>query len=178
MINHVPKYVNFVNRVGDEAPMPGMCAIGGEFETVATQDIFANKNVIIFALPGAFTPTCSSQQLPGYERLYNEFKKQGVDEVYCISVNDGFVMNAWKKELGLENVKMLSDGNGQFTDQMGMLVKKTNLGFGYRSWRYSAYVENGAIVKMFEERGKQDNCPDDPYEVSGPENMLNFLENR
>lgn len=137
---------------------------------------FDGKRVVVFSLPGAFTPTCSNYQLPAYDDRYQEFKDLGIDEVYCISVNDGFVMNAWAEYLGVENVKLLPDGNGDFTRAMGMQVEKANLGFGYRSWRYAMVVNNGEIEQMFEEPGKVGNCPDDPYTVSNPETVLNYLK--
>ena len=123
-------------------------------------------------MPGAFTPTCSTYQLPGFEKLYDDFKELGVDDIYCMSVNDSFVMNAWGKVHEINKVKMIPDGSGEFTRQMGMLVKKDNLGFGYRSWRYAIMVNNGFIRKMWEEKGKMDNCSDDPYEESAPLNIL------
>ena len=137
-----------------------------------SKDLFAGKNVIIFGLPGAFTPTCSNEQLPGYEGLYNEFMEAGIDEVWCTSVNDAFSMFQWAKNLGIENVKMLPDGNGHFAEGLGMLVDKTNLGFGKRSWRYSMLVQDMRITKMFEERGFCNNCPTDPFEVSDAQTML------
>lgn len=145
---------------------------------VSTDEIFKGKKIVLFALPGAFTPTCSSQHLPGYEAFYDEFKKLGVDEVICLSVNDAFVMNAWKDDQKVEKVKLLPDGSTEFTKGMNMLVKKDDLGFGERSWRYSMYVEDGEIKKIFIEPGLRDNCPDDPFEVSGVETMLEYLQAR
>lgn len=145
---------------------------------LVTDQIFKDKRIVLFALPGAFTPTCSSQHLPGYEARYDEFKKLGIDEVICLSVNDAFVMNAWKEDQGVKKVMMLPDGSGEFTRVMGMLVKKDNLGFGERSWRYSMYVEDSQIKKIFIEPGLSDNCKDDPYEVSGPEMMIEYLKSR
>lgn len=147
----------------------------GEFVTKTTEDLFAGKKVIIFGLPGAFTPTCSSFQLPGYEENFEKFKAYGVEEIYCISVNDPFVMNAWSNDQGIEKVKMIPDGNGDFTDGMEMLVEKANLGFGFRSWRYSALVDNKQIFKLFEEDGIDDNIETDPYAVSDPHTMLHYL---
>jgi thioredoxin-dependent peroxiredoxin len=147
-------------------------------EDITTDELFSEKKIVIFALPGAFTPTCTSQHLPGYEKLYDQFKELGIDEVVCISVNDPFVMHAWKHDLKITNVKFLADGNGEFSKQMNMLVSKENLGFGNRSWRYSAYIDNKKIEKMFVEPGICDNCPDDPFEVSGAEDMLGYLKNR
>ncbi|MEX2013901.1 MAG: peroxiredoxin [Parcubacteria group bacterium] len=143
---------------------------------VPSDEIFKGQKVILFALPGAFTPTCSSEHLPGYEKHYEEFKKLGVDEVICLSVNDAFVMNAWKEDQKIEKVKLLPDGSGEFTKGMGMLVEKKDLGFGLRSWRYSMYAEDGEIKKIFIEPGFMDNCPDDPYEVSDPKTMLEYLK--
>ena len=140
-----------------------------------TDDIFENKKVAVFSLPGAFTPTCSEYQLPAYEGAHEELTKY-VDDVYCISVNDAFVMNAWGKQQGIEKVKMIPDGSGEFTRQMGMLVKKDNLGFGMRSWRYAAIVNNGTVEKMFEEPGFNNfSDDDDPYIESTPENVKNYL---
>lgn len=149
----------------------------GEFVTVPSRKLFEGKRVVIFSLPGAFTPTCSNFQLPGFELNYNRFKELDIDDVYCITVNDAFVTNAWAKEQGVQNVKMVSDGNGEFTDGMGMLVEKYNLGFAMRSWRYAAVVNNGAIEWLAEEPGKVDNCEDDPYGETSPESVLNYLSN-
>lgn len=146
-----------------------------EFVKKSTSDLFSGKRVVVFSLPGAFTPTCSTYQLPGYDEKYGEFKELGIDEIYCVSVNDGFVMNAWGKELGIENVKLIPDGNGEFTHAMGMSVAKTNLGFGFRSWRYAMVVKDGEIEMLFEEPGKIGNCPIDPYEVSDPDTVLAYL---
>lgn len=141
-----------------------------------TQDIFGGKRVVVFSLPGAFTPTCSSTHLPRYEELYEEIKAQGVDGVICLSVNDAFVMFQWGKHQGAKNVFLLPDGNGEFTRKMGMLVDKSNLGFGMRSWRYSMVVNDGKIEKMFIEADYGDNCPTDPFEVSDADTMLAYLK--
>lgn len=148
-----------------------------EWKDLSTDELFKGKKVVVFALPGAFTPTCSSTHLPGFEKHYDEFKQLGIDEVVCLSVNDAFVMYKWGKDLGIEKVFLLPDGNGAFTRDMGMLVKKDNLGFGDRSWRYSMLVDNGKIKKMFVESGFEDNCVTDPFEVSDAETMLNYLKN-
>ena len=121
----------------------------GEFVTRTSAEIFSGKRVVIFSLPGAFTPTCSAYQLPGFEEKYDEFAALGIDEIYCISVNDGFVMNAWAKDQGIEKVKLIPDGNAYFTRGMGQLVRKANLGFGERSWRYAAVVADGVIPPPF-----------------------------
>ena len=128
--------------------------------------------MVIFALPGAFTPTCSSFQLPGFETQFSQFQEKGIDEIYCLSVNDSFVMNAWFEGQGVENVRPLPDGNGEFTQLIGASVKKANLGFGIRSWRYAMVVNDGVIERMFAEAGYGDNIDTDPYEVSSPENVL------
>ena len=148
----------------------------GEFVTHTSADLFDNKRVVVFSLPGAFTPTCSAYQLPGFEEKYEEFAACGVDDIYCISVNDGFVMNAWAKDLGIEKVNLIPDGNGEFTRGMGMLVSKSNLGFGDRSWRYAAVLANGYIETLFIESGKCDNAGDDPYEATTPENVLEYVK--
>jgi len=171
-------YVIFKTRVGDDKIVGGGCAIGGAWKDVTTEELFNNKRIIIFSLPGAYTPTCSSQQLPGYEEKYDELRKF-VHEIYCISVNDAFVMNAWFRDQNISKVKPIGDGEGNFTKKMNMLVNKPKQGFGMRSWRYSALVEDGKIVKMFVEKGKNDNSNDnDPFEVSDAVTMLNFLKER
>ena len=148
----------------------------GEFVTRTTAELFNNKRVVIFSLPGAFTPTCSVYQLPGFEVKYDEFTALGVDAIYCISVNDGFVMNAWGQDQNIEKVKLIPDGNAYFTRSMGYLVNKSNLGFGQRSWRYAAVVENGIIEKIFVEDGYRDNADTDPYEASTPEVVMEYVK--
>ncbi len=138
---------------------------------ISTQELFAGKTVVVFALPGAFTPTCSSTHVPGYNQLAPAFKACGVDDIICISVNDAFVMNEWAKDQEAENIRMIPDGNGEFTAGMGMLVNKEDLGFGQRSWRYSMLVKDGVIQKMFIEP----QVPGDPFEVSDAETMLRYL---
>lgn len=170
----VPDVV-FKTRVRDES-------VGGEnpfrWQDRTTEELFGGKRVVVFALPGAFTPTCSSTHLPGYEKHYDEIKALGVDEVYCLSVNDAFVMFQWGKHQGVQKVVLLPDGNGEFTRKMGMLVEKSNLGFGMRSWRYSMVVDNEQIEKMFVEPGLSDDCPTDPFEVSDADTMLAYLRGR
>lgn len=171
-ITRVPD-VTFKTRVRDESvegPNPF------RWQDVTTAELFGGKRVVVFSLPGAFTPTCSSTHLPRYEELYDEILAQGVDSVICISVNDAFVMFQWGKQQGAEKVFLLPDGNGEFTRKMGMLVEKTNLGFGMRSWRYSMVVSDGAIEKMFVEPEYGDNCPTDPFEVSDADTMLAYLK--
>ena len=147
-----------------------------EFVTRTTADLFDGKRVVIFSLPGAFTPTCSAYQLPGFEERFEEFVQLGIDAIYCISVNDGFVMNAWAKDQGIEKVTLIPDGNAYFTRSMGQLVLKSNLGFGERSWRYAAVVDNGIIEKLFEEPGRSDNAADDPYGETTPEAVLEYVK--
>ena len=147
----------------------------GEFVNRTTNELFDGKRVVIFSLPGAFTPTCSAYQLPGFEEKYDDFLGLGIDDIYCISVNDGFVMNAWAQDQNIEKVKLIPDGNAYFTRSMGMLVNKSNLGFGERSWRYAAVVKNGIIEKMFVEPGQRDNAPEDPYVETTPENVLDYV---
>ena len=147
----------------------------GEFVTRTSAELFDGKRVVIFSLPGAFTPTCSAYQLPGFEEKYEDFIGLGIDDIYCVSVNDGFVMNAWAKDQNIEKVKLIPDGNAYFTRSMGMLVSKSNLGFGDRSWRYAAVVDNGVIEKLFVEVGQRDNADSDPYEQTTPENVLEYV---
>jgi peroxiredoxin len=148
----------------------------GQFITRTSSDLFDNKRVVIFSLPGAFTPTCSAYQLPGFEEKYEEFTALGIDAIYCVSVNDGFVMNAWAQDQNIEKVKLIPDGNAYFTRSMGMLVNKSNLGFGSRSWRYAAVVDNGVIQKLFVEDSQRDNADTDPYEATTPEAVLEYVK--
>ncbi|MFZ0791828.1 MAG: peroxiredoxin, partial [Chromatiaceae bacterium] len=147
--NHVPK-VTFRTRRGHE------------WVDVTTDEVFTGKTVVVFSLPGAFTPTCSSSHVPRYNQLVPAFRSHGVDQVVCISVNDAFVMNEWQKTQNADAITFLPDGNGEFSAGMGMLVDKNDLGFGKRSWRYSMLVKNGVVAKMFIEP----DLPGDPFEVS------------
>ena len=172
VIEQVPNVV-FKTRVRDESvtgPNPFRC------QDRTTEEIFGGKRVVLFALPGAFTPTCSSTHLPRYEELYDEFKAQKIDEIICLSVNDAFVMFQWGKQQGAKNVFLLPDGNGEFSRKMGMLVEKSNLGFGMRSWRYAMIVNDCEIEKMFVEPGFSDNYVEDPFEVSDADTVLAFLK--
>ena len=167
--------VTFKTRIGDNQNLGGGCSIGGEWKDVSTNDLFNNKKIVLFSLPGAYTPTCSSQQLPGYEKKYEDLRKY-TDEVYCLSVNDSFVMNAWFRDQNINKVKPIGDGEGQFTKGMGMLVNKPKQGFGIRSWRYSAFIDNCKVVKIFVEDGKNDESnDDDPFKVSVVNTMLYYL---
>ena len=143
---------------------------------IDTLELAEDRKIVVFGLPGAFTPTCSSQQLPGFEKLYHEFRKAGIDDIFCVSVNDTFVMNEWALDQGLVNVKLLPDGSGEFTVKIGMDVRKDNLGFGLRSWRYAAVYDNGLLVWSGVEEGFVDNIEGDPYEVTKPENVLDNVK--
>jgi len=165
--------VTFRTRIRDEA-------VGGpnpyRWQDMTSADYFAGKRVILFSLPGAFTPTCSTYQLPDFEKLAGEFKAQGIDAIYCISVNDAFVMYQWGQNLGLSKIKLLPDGNGDFTRRMGMLIDKRHLGFGMRSWRYAMVIDDNQITHWFEEPGINDVGSDsDPYGETAPEHILGVL---
>ncbi|MEO1988698.1 MAG: peroxiredoxin [Martelella sp.] len=173
MIGRKVPNVTFRTRVRDESiegPNPF------RWQDMTSDDYFKGKRVVLFSLPGAFTPTCSTYQLPDFEKLFPEFQAQGIDDIYCMSVNDAFVMNAWAKGQSLEHVKVIPDGSGEFTRKMGMLVNKDNLGFGMRSWRYAAIINDGVVEQWFEEEGFSDMCETDPYSVSSPQNILENLK--
>ena len=168
--------VTFRMRHNDHILLGNACRVGGVWKDVTTAELFNNKKIVLFALPGAFTSTCSYKQLPEYESRHEQLKKF-VDDVYCVSVNDAFVMNAWFRDLNIKKVKAIGDGEGTFTAGMGMLVSKPRQGFGLRSWRYSAYVDNGEVKVMFVEPGKNNRSEDnDPFHVSGVETMLKYFE--
>ena len=143
----------------------------GQWKDVTTSQLFDGRTVVVFSLPGAYTPTCSSTHVPRYNELAATFRKAGVDDIVCISVNDGFVMSEWQKDQNAPNITFIPDGNAEFTDKMGLLVDKSNLGFGKRSWRYSMLVRDGVIVKQFLEPQKEG----DPFEVSDADTMLAYL---
>lgn len=168
----VPNVI-FHTRVRNEA-------LGGsnpfEWKDLSSDEIFGGKRVVLFALPGAFTPACSESHLPGYERRYEEFLALGVDAVICVAVNDAFVMFQWAKSQNIEKVVMLPDGNGDFTRLMGMLVERSQQGLGLRSWRYSMFVDDGVIQKIFAEPNVRDNPPGVPVDVSGADTMLAYLK--
>lgn len=146
-----------------------------EWKDVSADEIFGGRRIVLFALPGAFTPACSESHLPGFEAHHASFLELGIDEVICLAVNDAFVMHHWARSLGIEKVRMLPDGNGDFSDGMGMLVRRTGQGMGRRSWRYSMHVEDGEIRKLFAEPGLTDEPPGVPVKVSGAETMLDYL---
>ena len=147
-----------------------------KFVDITKEQVFDGKKIVLFGLPGAFTPTCSGQQLPGFEALYHEFREAGIDDIYCLSVNDTFVMNEWAIDQGLVNVKLLPDGSAQLAIKLGMDVRKDNLQFGIRCWRVAAVYDNGNLVKGFVEEGFGDNVEGDPYEVSKPDNVLEWVK--
>ena len=160
------------NREGQKVPaVTFRTRSNGQWVDVTSDELFAGKTVVVFSLPGAFTPTCSSTHVPGYNQLAETFKANGVDDIVCLSVNDGFVMEEWAKDQKAENVCFIPDGNGDFTEGMGLLVEKNDLGFGKRSWRYSMLVKDGTIEKMFIEPEE----PGDPFKVSDAETMLNHI---
>jgi len=173
---HAPD-ITFKCRVRDES-------IGGDnpfrWEDKTTADFFAGKRVVVFSLPGAFTPTCSTYQLPGFEENYDLITQEyGIDEIYVISVNDAFVMRKWLLDQGVEKVKAIPDGNGDFTSGIGMLINKRHLGFGMRSWRYAMVVDNGVVEQWFEEPGINDTGDDnDPYGETSPENVIAYLKSQ
>ncbi len=174
MINRPIPDVTLKTRVRDES-------VGGPnpfvWQDFGVRDEFAGKKVLVFSLPGAFTPTCSNEQCPNYDRLYDEFKQFGVDEVYCVAVNDAFVMYQWGKHLGLKNVKLLPDGSGEFTRRMGMLINKDHVGFGMRSWRYAMIVDDNQVTAWYEEPGINDvGADEDPYGETAPEKLLEALK--
>ena len=172
VIDHTFKF-----RVGDSDEKGGCTFIGGSWKDVTTKELFENKKVVLFSLPGAFTPTCSGQQLPAYDEAFEKFKELGVDDVYCISVNDAFVMNAWFRDEKIEKVKLIPDGCGTFTRSMGMLVNKPAQGFGMRSWRYSALIDNMEVKHFNEEPGYNNaSADDDPFEVSDADTMMQQIK--
>jgi thioredoxin-dependent peroxiredoxin len=154
-------------------------ALGGpnpfEWKELTSDDVFKGSRVVLFAVPGAFTPACSESHLPGYEKLHDDLIGAGADKVVCLAVNDAFVMYQWALTRQIEKVFMLPDGNGDFTRKMGMLVKRTTTGMGMRSWRYSMFVDDGRIVKLFIEDGYCDEPPGVPVQNSGAEDMLTYL---
>ena len=165
--------VTFKTRVRDES-------VGGDnpfrWQDVTTDEYFKGKRVVLFSLPGAFTPICSTMQLPGYENGAADFAAEGIDTIYCMAVNDSYVMNKWAASQNLENVKVIPDGSGIFTRMMGMLVRKDPEGFGWRSWRYAAVINNGVVEAWFEEPGREDDKDTDPYGESSSEAVLAWLK--
>ena len=168
----VPPVVFKTRREIDEAP-------GFEWYDLSANEMFANRRVAVFGLPGAFTPTCSSTHVPTFDAYYDEICGHNIDEIYCISVNDGFVMNAWADQQNLRKVKVLPDGNADFTRSMGMLVDKKHVGFGQRSWRYCAIIDDGVVEKWWQEDGMNNDGNDpDPYDQTTPENCIEYLSKK
>lgn len=174
MLGRTVPNVIFKTRVRDER-------VEGEnpfrWADLSSAAVFREKRIVLFSLPGAFTPTCTTEQCPAFEAAYDELRALGADDVYCLAVNDAFVMYQWGKHLGLKKLKLLPDGSADFTRRMGMLVKKDHLGFGQRSWRYASVVDNGTVTAWFEEPGINDSgSDDDPYFESSPEKVINWLK--
>lgn len=164
--------MTFKNKEGQEVPSVTFKVLTEKGITpLESSELFKNKKVIVFSLPGAFTPTCSSTHLPRYNQLAKTFAKNGIDDIICLSVNDAFVMKSWGEDQEAENITLIPDGNGEFSQGMDLLVDKSDIGFGKRSWRYSMLVNNGVIEKMFIEPNK----PGDPFEVSDADTMLNYI---
>ena len=162
----------FPNSEGKRVPeVTFRTRTNGQWKDVTTRELFGGKRVAVFSLPGAFTPTCSGSHVPRFNDLAPALRRQGIDSIVCLSVNDAFVMDAWSKDQHADNITFIPDGNGEFTQAMGLLVDKKNLGFGARSWRYSMVVKDGVIEKMFIEPEKEG----DPFEVSDAETMLHWL---
>jgi len=163
----------FENREGRRVPaVTFRTREGANWKNVTSDELFSGKTVIVFSLPGAFTPTCSSTHVPRYNQLASKFRQLGIDDIICMSVNDAFVMNEWKKSQDADNITFIPDGNTEFTAGMGLLVDKEDLGFGKRSWRYSMLVKDGVIEKMFIEPEE----PGDPFKVSDADTMLGFID--
>ena len=169
--------ITFQCRVGDEEPEEGGCPIGGEFVGKTTTELFGGKRVLVFSLPGAFTPTCSTYQLPGFEENYETIKDSNIDEIYVSSVNDSFVMNAWAQHLGIKNVKVIPDGNGELAESLGMLVDMSAVGFGKRSRRFAVVINDGKVERMFVEPEASADNPD-PYGETSPENVQEYLASK
>ena len=165
----VPDTTFHIRQETDQMP-------GYEWRKLSSRDIFAGRRVIVFAVPGCYTPTCTSSHLPGYENAWSKIREYDVSDVYCISVNDSYTMNAWFKSQGIEHVKAIPDGSGEFTRKMGFLIDKSNQGMGMRSWRYSMVVNDGIVEYLFVEPGMADNSDEDPFVISDAETMLRYLE--
>tara|TARA_R110000737_G_scaffold353224_1_gene403262 strand:- start:2333 stop:2866 length:534 start_codon:yes stop_codon:yes gene_type:complete len=166
--------LNFMARIGDEEPVDGGCPIGGEWNVMKSAEMFSGKRILVFSLPGAFTPTCSSQQLPGFEENYDAIRAMGVDEVYVSSVNDGFVMSAWAEKLKIKNVKVIPDGNATLACALDMLTDLSVIGFGVRSRRFAVIINDNEVEMAFvEPAGTREN--EDPYGETTPENVMSYL---
>ena len=164
----IPEVTFHIREATDQMP-------GYEWRKKTTRDLFASKRVVLFAVPGCYTPTCTSAHLPGYENAHSEMRSLDIDEVYCVSVNDSYTMNAWFNSQGIEHVKAIPDGSGEFTRKMGFLIDKSNQGMGMRSWRYSMVIADGVVEYLFAEPGMADNVDEDPFVVSDADTMLHYL---
>ena len=173
----VPMDIVWNTRVRDQEMADAGVENPYRWQSLTSGDLFKDRRIVLFALPGAFTPTCSAKQLPMYEQNFMAFKKAGVDDIYCLSVNDSFVMNAWFRYQNIKHVKPIPDGSGLFTAEIGMMVDKDNLSFGSRSWRYALLLNDGIVEKTFIEDGFGDNIGDDPFEVSDAETVFNYITN-
>lgn len=154
-------------KVGDRLPDVEVRIMGEKGpQAIRTGDIFKGKRVALFALPGAFTPTCSAKHLPGFVQHADELKKKGVDQIVCLSVNDAFVMGAWGKQQGADNrVMMVADGNGDFTKAIGLELDGRGFGMGTRSQRYSMLVKDGVVTHLNVEKPGA-------FEVSSAETLI------
>jgi peroxiredoxin len=154
-------------QVGDK--LPNVTLKTTEMKDLSTEELCAGKRVVIFAVPGAFTPTCSAKHLPGFVQKADELRAKGVDEIVCVSVNDAFVMDAWAKDQKAgDKVRLLADGSGDFAKAMGLEMDGTKFGMGIRSQRYAAIVENGVVKKLLVEKPMA-------FEVSSAESVLKQL---
>lgn len=156
-------------RPGDRIPDTTVHRLEGGVPTaVSTDALLRGRRVVLFGLPGAFTPTCSTAHVPRFQQLAPVFFRHGIDEIICISVNDAFVMDAWARDQHADRITFLADGNGALTEALGLLVDKEVLGFGKRSWRHAMIIEDGVVQHTFIEPEK----PGDPYEVSDADTVL------
>ena len=148
-------------------------------DSLNLEEFSKGKKIVVFAVPAAFSPTCSQTHLPGYIENHDKLKEMGIDEIICVSVNDNFVMNAWAKKMNITNIKLIPDGSGLFTKYMGMLIAKDQNGFGQRSWRYMAIIKDGVIEKWWQEPGiNNTGSDDDPYEETTPKNCIEYLSKK
>jgi peroxiredoxin/glutaredoxin len=162
-----------VSREGSQVPEVSLAEMrDGQVRTVPSRDLFQGRRVILFALPGAFTPTCSTAHVPGYVARLEDFRAAGIADVICLSVNDPFVMEAWQRSEKAEGIHFVADPFGEFTQAMGMATELREATLGTRSWRYSMLVADGRIEKMFIEP----DVPGDPFEVSDADTMWKFLQ--
>lgn len=156
-------------KTGDRLPDANFMTMTADGPApLATADVFAGKRVALFAVPGAFTPTCSARHLPGFVEKAGELKAKGIDTIACTSVNDVFVMGAWGQDQGADGVVMLADGNGDFAEALGLVMDGTAFGMGKRSQRYAMVVNDGVVEHLFVDE-------DGGFEVSSADHMLSQL---